>query len=190
MNRVAAMARFAPTAAAAAALFGGAKMTDAPTPPANPNRGRLLGNVATADHAGAAGWALDEAHPDAPVAVELVDRGAVVARVVANLHRPDLAMAGVGAGNCGFVFRLRRPLSPGRDHVLQIRRVDDGADVPGSPLLLPRPAGTAADFDAALADATTTAATQSGRDDLATFLAGELDRLLDARAARPPVAVA
>ena len=29
-----------------------------------------------------------------------------------------------------------------------VRRIADGADVPGSPLLLPRPAGTAADFDA------------------------------------------
>jgi hypothetical protein len=187
MNRTAAMARFAPTAAAAAAIFGGATPAGVAVAAApGPARGKLLGNVATADHAGAAGWTLDAANPGTPVTVELVDRGVVVAQALADRHRPDLAMAGAGDGNCGFVFRLRRRLSPCRDHVLQVRRIADGADVPGSPLLLPRPAGTAADFDAALGHATAAAVTQAGRDDLATFLAGEVDRLLNARAARRP----
>jgi hypothetical protein len=96
-------------------------------------------------------------------------------------------MAGIGDGRCGFVVRLRRPLPPRRDHLLQVRRVGDGADVPGSPLLLPRTAGTPADFDAAFRHATDAASAQPARDDLAAFLAGQVDRLLQARADRPPV---
>jgi hypothetical protein len=148
--------------------------------------GKLLGNVATADHAGAAGWTLDEAHPEAPVAVEFLVRGRVVAHALADLRRPDLAVAGVGDGRCGFAVQPRRKLPPGPDHLLQVRRTGDGADVPGSPLLLPHAAGTSADFDVALAHATA-AATPATRDDLAAFLAGQVDRLLRARADRPPV---
>jgi len=143
--------------------------------------GKLMGNVAATDHAGAAGWTLDEAHPGAPVAVEFVTGGRVVAHALADLRRPDLAIAGVGNGSCGFIVRPHRPLPANRDHLLQVRRVGDGADVPGSPLLLPRATGSSADFDLALAHAATT------REGLAAFLAGEVDRLLHARAGRPPV---
>ena len=139
-----------------------------------------MGNVAATDHVGAAGWALDEAHPNVPVAVELVVGGRVVAHALADLRRPDLAIAGVGDGSCGFNIRPHRPLPAGRDHLLQVRRVGDGADVPGSPLLLPRAAGSSADFETALAQVAT------NRQGLAAFLAGEVDRLLHARANRPP----
>jgi len=183
----AAVAGFGRRAAAGSALAGVRRKLEARI---GLVRGKLMGNVATTDHAGATGWALDEAHPGAPVAVEFVARGAVVAHALAELRRPDLAMAGVGEGRCGFVVRLRRPLPAGRDHLLQVRRVGDGADVPGSPLLLPRAAGTAADCDAALQHATAAASTQPARDDLAAFLAGQLDRLLQARAGRPPVPAA
>ncbi len=147
-------------------------------------RGVLMGNVAGADHGGAAGWTLDQAHPDAPVAVEFVVGGRVVAHALADLRRPDLAIAGVGDGRCGFAVRPHRPLPANRDHMLQVRRVGDGADVPGSPLLLPRATGSYADFEAALAQAA------ANREGLAAFLAGQVDRLLHARAGRPPVATA
>jgi hypothetical protein len=185
MNRTTGMARFAPSAAAAAASFGAGAARRMPEAPAGLPCGNLLGNVAAADHTGADGWTLDEAHPGAPVAVELVVHGAVLAQALADLRRPDLAIAGVGDGSCGFVLRLRRPLPAGRDHLLQVRRIGDGADVPGSPLLLPRAAGTAADFDTALQHAIDAAPSPATRDDLAAFLAAQLDRLLQARADRP-----
>jgi hypothetical protein len=168
--------------AAAASLAETRKMLEARI---GLERGKLVGNVASADHAGATGWTIDEAHPEAPVAVEFVARGEVVAHALADLRRPDLTMAGIGNGRCGFVVRPNRKLPPSRDHLLQVRRVGDGADVPGSPLLLPRATGTPADLNAAMAQALATPAT---RDDLAAFLAGQLDRLLDARANRPPAA--
>src|SRR5438270_20720 len=40
-----------------------------------------------------AGWAQDEAQPDAPLSLLILVDDALVARVLANRHRPDLAGA-------------------------------------------------------------------------------------------------
>jgi hypothetical protein len=97
--------------------------------------GRLLGHLARTGPDCAEGWALDEACPTAPVALELVEGERVLGSCLANIRRPDLEMAGLG--NCGFSLRLKHSLPGGRHHLLHLRRIIDSAEVPGSPLLLP-----------------------------------------------------
>lgn len=147
--------------------------------------GELSGNVADASLAGAAGWTMDPTHPSARVVVELVAGGAVVGHALADRRRSDLIMGGVGDGHCGFALHLHHKLPASRSHLLQLRRQGDGADLPGSPVLLPRPAGEPADFAAALAAETAAAASATEREDLAAFLARQLGRLLQERAERP-----
>lgn len=75
----------------------------------------------------ALGWAQNPEFPEAPVCLELLANGHVVARGIANRHRPDLETAGFGSGRHG--FRLELP--PGHDNVpLAVRRVADHAVLP------------------------------------------------------------
>ncbi|MCJ2070062.1 Hint domain-containing protein, partial [Methylobacterium sp. J-030] len=53
-----------------------------------------------------AGWAQDAAHPDAPVCLDIVVDGVVVAMTLAEQYRADIAAAGVGDGRHGFEFNL------------------------------------------------------------------------------------
>jgi hypothetical protein len=107
------------------------------------------------------GWAQDEAQPDAPLSLLILVDEALVARVLANRHRPDLAAAGIGDGRHGFHFDFPNGLSSGERHVVRVCREADGADLAGSPAVLEptelsdRPAHDAlADIDlAALSDA-------------------------------------
>ena len=82
--------------------------------------------------------------------------GAVVGRVRAAEHRADLDAAGIGDGRHGFHVALPRLLGADAPHLVAVRRESDGAELPGSPVLLPAlprrlPAG--ATVDAVLAQA-------------------------------------
>ena len=83
-----------------------------------------------------AGWAQDAAQPDAPLSLLILVDDALVARVLANRHRPDLAAAGIGDGRHGFRFEFPNGLSPGERHVVRVCREADGADLAGSPAVL------------------------------------------------------
>ena len=72
-----------------------------------------------------AGWAQDAAHLDAPVCLDVVVDGAVVAFAVAGEYRADLAAAGVGDGRCGFDLAVDVRLAPGVPHVVEVRRSAD-----------------------------------------------------------------
>ncbi|KAA0125147.1 Hint domain protein [Methylobacterium sp. P1-11] len=73
-----------------------------------------------------AGWAQDTADPDAPVCLDIVVDGRIVAMTVAALYRADIAAAGVGDGRHGFDLGLATPLALGAPHVVEVRRsVDD-----------------------------------------------------------------
>ena len=82
------------------------------------------------------GWAQDEAQPDAPLSLLILVNEALVARVLANRHRPDLAAAGIGDGRHGFHFDFPNGLSSGERHVVRVCREADGADLAGSPAVL------------------------------------------------------
>ena len=75
-----------------------------------------------------AGWAQDGAAPEAPVALQLLDNGMPITRVLANLARADLADAGIGSGRHGFDIIIPGGLSPLARHVIQVRREADGAE--------------------------------------------------------------
>src|SRR5437763_3497292 len=83
-----------------------------------------------------AGWAQDEAQPDAPLSLLILVNDALVARVLANRHRPDLAAAGIGDGRHGFRFEFPDSLSLGERHVVRVCRETDGSDLAGSPVVL------------------------------------------------------
>ena len=91
------------------------------------------------------GWADDgSGHP---VALELEANGIVLAPLVADLLRPDLAAAGIGDGRRGFRIVINPKLDPRRRHLVRVRRAVDGADMPGSPALVDGAAGLGALLD-------------------------------------------
>jgi glycosyltransferase involved in cell wall biosynthesis len=83
-----------------------------------------------------AGWAQDEAQPDAPLSLLILVDDGLAARVLANRHRPDLAAAGIGDGRHGFCFEFANGLSPGERHIVRVCREADGSDLAGSPVVL------------------------------------------------------
>lgn len=82
------------------------------------------------------GWAHDTEHPDEPVALELVDNGEVVMRLLADQYREDLEAVGRG-GRCSFKVTVPKGWSAGIEHVIGVRRAADGIDLPDSPRTLP-----------------------------------------------------
>lgn len=72
------------------------------------------------------GWARDRANPQAPVDVEIVADGRVLATVRADLYRRDLADAGKGSGEHGFVYVLPRHLQDGSRHEVAVRIAGTG----------------------------------------------------------------
>ncbi len=98
--------------------------------------GPLLGRIDAAEHGLFYGWALDEARPWMRVALEIVVNGQVVTAILAANRRDDLVRAGMSDGCCAFHFEPVPPLPSDRVLLVQVRRADDGVDLPGSPILL------------------------------------------------------
>ena len=97
--------------------------------------GMLRGALDTASRNEVAGWA---AGADAePVALVVTVDGAPAGRILANQYRADLVAAGMRGGRHGFRAALPVALDPARPHSVAIRRAEDGAELPGSPVLLP-----------------------------------------------------
>jgi hypothetical protein len=96
-----------------------------------PGQGALAGwleRVETGrDGAYAVGWAFCPPFPAAPVCFELLLRGRVIHRGLANLHRPDVEDAGFGSGRCG--FRVALPAGSTLADIV-VRRVSDRAALP------------------------------------------------------------
>ena len=79
------------------------------------------------------GWAFDPHQPHAPVWLEVLVNDGVIGRVLADKYRPDLAKSHTGDGHHGFALWLQQGLSPLTRHVIRVRRVADGSELPGSP---------------------------------------------------------
>jgi hypothetical protein len=99
-----------------------------------------------------AGWAQDEAQPDAPLSLLILVDDGLAARVLANRHRPDLAAAGIGDGRHGFRFEFPDSLSSGERHIVRVCREADGSDLAGSPVVLEPVSPTDKPAHEALAD--------------------------------------
>ena len=95
-----------------------------------------LGHVDIVTRDRLTGWALDPADPTTPVALQILDGGAPIARVLANGYRPDLAAADIGTGWHGFDITIPGGLSPLSRHVISIRQERDGTELPGSPVVI------------------------------------------------------
>lgn len=92
------------------------------------------------------GWAEDETQPGAPLSLLILVNDVLVARVLANRYRPDLAAAGIGDGRHGFQFDLPEPLSSEERYIFRVRREADGVDLERSPAVLdPAPTDRAED---------------------------------------------
>ncbi|HTW29995.1 MAG TPA: glycosyltransferase [Acetobacteraceae bacterium] len=146
--------------------------------------GTAPGSLDRADWGAVSGWAWDGA--EEPTALEVLDNGVVVGRVLADRHRPDLETAGLREGRCAFALRFAPGLCALQRHEIRVRRVADGAELRGSPVVLERRSG----FDPALQQtllgsvqaAGATDETDAGPDTLG-FLLRQVDRLAQARAA-------
>jgi Hint domain len=82
------------------------------------------------------GWALDEAHPELPVLLEILLEGRVIGTVLACDYREDLLKAGFGPGRCSFTFISPIKLRAALLATLQVRRAVDGASVQVSKSIL------------------------------------------------------
>jgi hypothetical protein len=79
------------------------------------------------------GWVLDEAHPELPVLLEFLLDGESLGTALACHFRPDVIAAGhATSGRHGFYWIAPRNLPADAAARLHIRRVSDGAVLPGS----------------------------------------------------------
>ncbi|MDE2576398.1 MAG: Hint domain-containing protein [Rhodospirillales bacterium] len=92
--------------------------------------GALRGNLERADRHGVEGWASDGS--GRPAELEVLVDGFAMARTWAASYRIDLDRAGLADGACGFAVRFD-PSLPTGEHDVVVRRVQDGALVPGAP---------------------------------------------------------
>jgi glycosyltransferase involved in cell wall biosynthesis len=105
--------------------------------------GPLAGSLDRADAAGIAGWAVDTANPERRVQLQLRLDGEAAGLLVAHKFRDDLRDAGFGDGRHAFELHIPNGLSPYRAHEISVCRAEDGAELPGSPILVPAQADPA-----------------------------------------------
>jgi len=153
--------------------------------PDHPQGGPLEGYLDLATRDRMAGWAFQPEHPDAPVLLEIMDGDALLMRVTAQNHRPDVAAAGFGGGYCGFDVRLPRPLSSAAAHEIHVRRASDKAALKRSPRRLPGAAELTAartQLSEAVEAGAAAAANANDLDGLLTDLLREAEQVRQARA--------
>jgi autotransporter passenger strand-loop-strand repeat protein len=144
--------------------------------------GRLLGCLDAASRDLVAGWARNEAIPDRPVLLEVLDNGKIVGTVLANRYREDLERAGIGEGRHGFQFIVPGGLSPLESHVITVQRAIDGAELAGSPKTIDAADRFDADMERAVSRAVEAVAEPAAQERVLSFLLAQADRLLQARA--------
>jgi len=84
------------------------------------------------------GWAFDPSRADEAIFVDIFFDGKLLARVCADLHRPDLEGGGVGSGRHSFVFDLPHELMVDDGHNVRVQFSDTGVEIAGSPRTVPR----------------------------------------------------
>ena len=140
------------------------------------------GNLDHVDRHQVAGWCQDSNRSDAPVSLIITDNDRLIGRVLANLHRADLAKAGIGNGRHAFEYNFPYALSPAEEHVIHIRRELDGVDLPGSPIVIEPAAVFDEDAQAALSNFMARFDRDDELDRKILFLATELASLAQQRA--------
>jgi autotransporter passenger strand-loop-strand repeat protein len=144
--------------------------------------GALRGHLDIATHDRITGWAQDAANPSAPVALQIIDNGVVLTRVLANMARDDLAAAGVGDGRHGFDLLIPGGLSPLVRHVIQVRRDGDGAELPQSPAVIEASGAFDSGLQRSIARAVASADSPDEQARVLSFMLCQADRLRQQRA--------
>ncbi|WP_264787871.1 glycosyltransferase family 4 protein, partial [Gluconobacter roseus] len=124
-----------------------------------------------------AGWAQAGESGD-PAALQVLDNGRLIARVIANQHRPDLKQAGFGDGRFGFDLLIPAPLSAHERHIIQVCREADGTELIGSPVVLEATGTFDDDLRELLRQVAGGAQTNAERENILAFLAQVADDLL------------
>jgi hypothetical protein len=128
------------------------------------------------------GWAFDPAMPDARISLLITADGVLLGRVLANRLRPHLHATGQTDGRHGFELSVDPPLSPLASHVIAIRREQDGAHIPGSPVVLTQAAHFDRSMQGQLAALLTDAADLPELEERLAFLAAQAETLLQRHA--------
>ena len=142
----------------------------------------LRGNLDIVTLHSVAGWAQDDAEPDVPVSLLVIDNDQLLGRILANRHRPDLEAAGIGNGRHSFELDFPKALSPFEQHVIRVCREIDGADLAQSPVTLEPPLSFDDTARNALADILKRCGADTDIPAKIDFLVGQIDVLLQQRA--------
>lgn len=67
-----------------------------------------------------AGWAWDSSDPNVAVNIDILEGSTLLARLPANRFRPDLALAGIGAGYHGYYYPFPPHLKDGQPHTIRL----------------------------------------------------------------------
>jgi Hint domain len=97
-------------------------------PVASAAAGELKGHVERLENGVLEGWVMDVTPNAAPVELDVLVEGEMVARVLANRYRTDLDHAGLAGGRCAFSVTL--PASAVTLSQVELRRTIDGAMIP------------------------------------------------------------
>lgn len=89
----------------------------------------IRGSIDRISPEGVAGWAYS---PDSrgPLVVQAILGGRIVGEVAADFHRPDLAAAGLGDGNCGFELTFYEPVDPTLLPLISVQPRDGNVELP------------------------------------------------------------
>jgi glycosyltransferase involved in cell wall biosynthesis len=144
--------------------------------------GALRGHLGRVESMRISGWAQDGAARERPVGLVIRVNGEAVGRVLANRYRADLEAAGLGSGRHAFELILLKPLSALMEQEIRVLREADGAELPGSPRILPVASSFAA-VERAVTQVLERVAPEDEVEALA-LLTREADRILTRRAER------
>jgi glycosyltransferase involved in cell wall biosynthesis len=124
------------------------------------------------------GWAWNPDRPEAPIEVEVLHDGAVIATVAANRYRADLEAARIGSGRHAFEVTIPGGLSPLTRHAIVVRTAEGGVLLENAPVIIE----PATRFDDGLAHAVASACAAldapAEQDRVLNFLAAQMERVL------------
>lgn len=163
---------------------GGAELAGSPRvlEPLHPTAPASAGNLDLVDRHHVAGWSRFDGDRDDPVSLIVTVNDQLSGRVLANLYRRDLEVAGTGNGRHAFDWHFAEPLSIAHRQVIRVRRELDGLDVPGSPVSLNPPLAFDIATEAALSDLLARCGGDDEVERKIVFLTNELSRLIEKKA--------
>ncbi len=123
------------------------------------------------------GWAWDPSRPDEPVALQVLDNGVPIARVLANRYRADLRERGIGDGRHGFEVVIPGGLSPLSRHVISVQREADGRPLPNAPAVIEAATGFDGALEQAVAQAVAALGDGAAQERVLHFMMAQADSL-------------